>query len=228
MVSTNSLRYAYVNGVAGAANTTTMNISGFDRMHRLRLQQRLSWRALKRHACGYWPGMSRCRRTIGRRWRLVFRQRLVRPDALVGYWPLHAARATDREDWVGGRHMTANNGPDHGRGKSAHHHSGVVFAGCAGGHWSRANIHADGRSGLAGVDWQRGRSQASRKLSAATGSYARLAARRHKGRAQVVCRCWWIRADRRIRCAQGVPPRCRQALAHTLTGNDSESESTRR
>ena len=111
MVTTNSLRNSIRNGTIGTNETTTINISGFDRMH---------------IACGYNNGSrgGHSNDTIADigLWNVALSAEewaalaagasplLVRPSALVGYWPLRG-RGTDEEDWVGGRLMSANNGP---------------------------------------------------------------------------------------------------------------------
>lgn len=107
---------------------------------------------------------------------------LIRPGALVSYWPLHG-RATNEEDWVGGRLMTATNTAAYAHPRTIPLRSrGAVYfgpistattsnldatesgsdtfagAGTAAGRAAQTfyidNAGSDGNSGLSGSPWQ--------------------------------------------------------------------------
>ncbi len=108
----NNLRYSIRDGVRSAADTTNVAISGFDRIY-------LGVFYSSGGLAGAYNNDTLADVGI---WNVALKTEewaalaagvsplLIRPSALVGYWPLHG-RATDEEDWAGGRTMTGVNGP---------------------------------------------------------------------------------------------------------------------
>ena len=104
-------RLAYVNGTAGTADTTSVTPAGLDACY-------IGVQRFSGSFAGYCNGdlaevaLYSAALTDAEVASLAagYSPLLVRPQSLVGYWPLFA-RATNEEDWTGGRAGTPNGTP---------------------------------------------------------------------------------------------------------------------